>query len=189
MVLGTPNHSGELGEVYGVMLHGTRSGIAAYSRLRGDGSEGRRTVKYCRTPGTTSYGWIIDYDGTINELTGYGLQAWHGGHAPSSHQTVDPNFHTHARGFCSQLHMNVNWLSIGFAQVDVWEPLTDPQYVSGGWLLGDISRRLGTPLVRLSYVSTRHAAKGVVQHQDTGQGRWGGKSDIGPLLDYSRLGL
>jgi N-acetyl-anhydromuramyl-L-alanine amidase AmpD len=156
-------------ELFGVILHGSRSGRAEFSKLRGDGSEGTRTLAYNQQPGTTSYNWLVNYDGTIWEETGYEFRSWHAGS-----RTV-------------KLHMNANWYGLCFAQSDVWEPLTDAQYASGKWLLGQINRRTGIPLVRQTYVPDRYAARGVTQHMDTGQGLTQGKSDVGPLLDWSRL--
>lgn len=187
IVLGTPNTSGPLGTVFGGMFHGTRSGVAAYSFARGDGSEGKNTLRYVRTPGTTSYGYLIDYDGTIYELAG-DQQAWHAGHGPSSHEYTDPLFRSHPRTFCAELHMNVNWIGVAFAQVDVWEPLTDAQYRSGRVLAQRLHETYRIPLVRVR-PATRLAAKGWTQHMDTGQGAWNGKSDVGTWLDFERLGI
>lgn len=160
-----------MGTVYGGLFHGTRSGRAEFSLARGDGSEGQRTIAYCRTPGTTSYGWIIDYDGTIYELAGWDLQAWHAGHRTTS------------------LHMNMNWYGVAFAQADTWEPITPAQHASGRWLAGEIHRRKGVPLVKLSYVASRYAAKGFTEHRWTRQGQTGGKSDVGDLLSWTKLGF
>ena len=168
---GTPNTSGKLGRLYGVILHGSRSGRPEFSLARGDGSEGRKTLAYIQTAGTTSYSWLIDYDGTIWEVAGWDLQAWHAGSK------------------VTRLHLNTNWLGLAFAQSDVWEPLTGAQYNSGRWLLREIGKRTGIPLTRLNYLPDRYAAKGVCQHQDAEQGRVQGKTDIGPLLQWDRLGL
>lgn len=158
-----------MGALYGVILHGSRSGRAELSKARGDGSEGQGTLRYVRTPGTTSYNWLIDYDGTIHELAGWNLQAWHAGHPTAS------------------LHMNTNWLGLAFAQVDTWEPITSEQHVSAAWLLKEINRRTGIPLVKQSNVASRYAVKGITEHRLTAQGRSGGKSDVGDLLDWSKL--
>lgn len=169
MVTGTPNTSGALGALYGVILHGSRSGVAAYSKARGDGSEGRRTLTYVTTPGTTSYNWLIDYGGTIYELAGWKLQAWHAGHTSAA------------------WHMNTNWLGVAFAQVDTWEPITAAQHASARWLLREINRRTGIPLIKRDYVASRYAAKGITEHRLTQQGISSGKSDVGQLLDWSRI--
>lgn len=169
ILTGTPNTSGKIGNLYGVILHGSRSGIAAYSKLRGDGSEGRRTITYVTTPGTTSYNWLIDYDGTVHELAGWNFQAWHAGSRVPS------------------LHMNTNWYGVAFAQVDSWEPMTDEQYASAHWLLNEIRGRTTIPLVQRRWVSSRYASKGITEHRWTAQGASGGKSDVGDLLDWSRI--
>lgn len=170
VVLGTPNTSGPMGVVYGVVLHGTRSGLTSRSLEFGDGREGQATLTYVRTPGTTSYNWLIDYDGAVYELAGWDKQAWHAGH-----QTRD-------------LHMNTNWLGVAFAQVDTWERITEAQHAAARWLLEEIHRRTGVPLIRRTYVASRYATKGVTQHMDTAQGQSSGKSDVGNL-DWSKLGL
>jgi N-acetyl-anhydromuramyl-L-alanine amidase AmpD len=160
-----------MGSVYGVIFHGSRSGRPEFSLLRGDGSEGKKTLAYVKTPGTTSYNWLIDYDGTIYELAGWGLQAWHAGHRTTA------------------IHMNTNWYGVCFAQADTWEPVTPQQHASGRWLAKQISERTGVPLVRRSDVSSRYATRGFTQHMDTAQGQSGGKSDVGPLLRWVDLGL
>lgn len=159
-----------MGKLYGVILHGSRSGVAALSKLRGNGREGEVTLAYNQQPGTTSYNWLINYDGTIWEEAGYDVQAWHAGSRQRS------------------LHCNPNWYGLCFAQVDVWEPITDEQHASARWLLADIHRRFPEiPLVRQTYVPAYNSASGITQHMDTGQGMAQGKSDVGPLLDWSRL--
>jgi N-acetyl-anhydromuramyl-L-alanine amidase AmpD len=169
VVAGTPNNSGRMGSLYGVILHGSRSGNPAFSLARGDGSEGVRTLRYVQTPGTTSYNWLLDYDGLIWELTGWSYQAWHAGHRTTS------------------LHMNTNWFGVAFAQVDTWEPITDAQHASARWLLSEIDKRTAIPLVKLDYVASRYAARGVTEHRLTAQGQSGGKSDVGYTLDWSKL--
>src|SRR5690606_21208268 len=67
----SPNDSGPMGAVYGIVIHGTRSG------RRGNANEGVGTVRYCCTPGTTSYNFVIDRDGTVFELVPPGRAAWH----------------------------------------------------------------------------------------------------------------
>jgi N-acetyl-anhydromuramyl-L-alanine amidase AmpD len=169
VVRGTPNHSGPIGPVRGVILHGSRSGRREFSALTGDSSEGRRTLDYVNTRGTTSYNWLIDYDGAVYELAGWGLQAWHAGH-------VD-----------NELHMNANWYGLAFAQVDTWEPITDAQHASAHWLLQKISSRTGVPLVRLDNVRNRSDGFGITEHRLTAQGRSGGKSDVGSGLNWPAL--
>jgi len=171
VVLGTPNTSGPMQPRYGVILHGSRSGVAAFSKARGDGSEGQRTLRYVTTPGTTSYNWLLDYDGTVYELAGWDLQAWHAGSQTKA------------------LHMNSNWYGVAFAQVDTWERLTDEQYAAGEWLLARINARYGDqiPLRFLPTVSSRYAAHGITEHRLTAQGKSGGKSDVGDHLDLGRL--
>jgi N-acetyl-anhydromuramyl-L-alanine amidase AmpD len=156
-----------MGTRYGVILHGSRSGRAEWSKSQGDGSEGQRTLTYVRTPGTTSYNWLIDYDGVIYELAGWDLQAWHAGHRTTS------------------LHMNTNWYGVCFAQVDTWEPVTAAQHASAKWLLKEISQRTGIPLRKLNDVPSRYAVKGITEHRLTAQGRSGGKSDVGSGLDWN----
>lgn len=159
-----------MGQVYGVILHGTRSGVVQFSQLRGDGSEGRRTLSYIQTAGTTSYNWLIDYDGLIWEVAGWNLQAWHAGHRTPS------------------LHMNTNWYGVAFAQVNTWEPITDQQHQSARWLLAEINKRVAVPLVKLEQVVSRYAAKGVTEHRLCVQGSSQGKSDVGdPALNWSLL--
>lgn len=155
----------------GVILHGTRSGNPAFSHARGDGSEGRRTLAYVRTPGTTSYNWLIDYDGAVYELAGWFLQAWHAGSKTN------------------KLNMNPNWYGVAFAQVDTWETLTDEQYASGRWLLAEINARYADqiPLEVQHDVESRYAAHGITEHRLTAQGAVQGKSDVGPLLSWRRL--
>lgn len=152
-----------------MILHGSRSGRREFSKQLGDGSEGRRTLTYVTTPGTTSYNWLIDYDGAVYELAGWRLQAWHAGHATTA------------------FHMNTNWLGVAFAQVDTWEPITAAQHASARWLLGEISKRTGIPLVKRDHVTTRYASRGITEHRTTGQGASSGKSDVGVELDWSRI--
>lgn len=158
-----------MGAVYGCIFHGSRSGRAEFSKSRGDGSEARRTLDYVRTPGTTSYNWLVDYDGTIYELAGWDLQAWHAGHEIAS------------------LHMNTNWYGVAFAQADTWEPITAEQHKSARWMAQQISERAGVPLVKVEHVASRYAAKGFTEHRWTAQGQSGGKSDVGELLDWTKI--
>jgi hypothetical protein len=83
--------------------------------------------------------------------------------------------------------MNANWYGIAFAQVDTWEPITPEQHRSARWLLEQANRRRAVPLVKLDYVAHRYAAKGITEHRLTAQGQSGGKSDVGDVLDWSRL--
>lgn len=144
--------------------------MAAFSEQTGDGTEGQKTLRYVTTPGTTSYNWLIDYDGTIYELAGWDLQAWHAGSQMSN------------------LNMNPNWYGVAFAQVNTWERITDQQHTAARWLLREINRRTGIPLVKRDNVPGRYSTHGITEHRLTGQGRSGGKSDVGdPALNWGKL--
>jgi N-acetyl-anhydromuramyl-L-alanine amidase AmpD len=137
----------------GVVIHGTRSGNA------GNPTEGIGTVNYCTTPGTTSYNWIIDYDGTIYELIDINNSAWHAGYLNRTH------------------------LGAALAQPTVHDRITDQQHSSLKWLLREINRQKGIPLVHV----TDENYRGLIEHREAQQGRASGKSDVGYQLDWGRI--
>lgn len=126
--------------------------------IYGDWSEGRNTVSYCTTPGTTSYGYLIDFDGTIYELAGDWLAAWHA------------------------TYLNRRSRSTAFAQANAGDPLTDAQVKSFRWLCQKQAREGLVPLRR---AATENDA-GWIEHKDSAQGRAWGKSDVG-TLDWGRV--
>ena len=144
-----------MGQVRGIVLHGTRSGRA------GNPSEGTGTVNYCLTPGTTSYNWILDYDGTVYELVPPGVAAWHAG------------------------FLNHNFLGLAFAQPTASDPITDAQHASARWLIARESARYGFPAVRKPWLSGT-STWGIGEHMTSDQGAAFGKSDVGNL-DWSRI--
>ncbi len=148
-----------MGTVRGIVVHGTRSGQP------GNPSEGVGTVNYCCTPGTTSYNFVIDTDGTVYELVPPGMAAWHA------------------------CELNRHWLGVALAQGTRDDPITDAQHATLAWLLRRLCREYEIPFRRLTGLAGPLADCGIVEHKDTDQGRGYGKSDVGPQLDWARLGL
>lgn len=140
------------------MLHGTRSGVA------NNPTEGIGTVNYCTTPGTTSYHWILDTDGTIYELVPAGYAAWHAA------------------------ELNYNYLGLAFAQGTKDDPITDEQHASARWLIARECKRWGIPPVHLAWLPGV-GGWGVTEHMTTAQGVRFGKSDVGYRLSWEALGL
>jgi N-acetyl-anhydromuramyl-L-alanine amidase AmpD len=137
----------------GVVIHGTRSGVF------GNPAEGIGTVVYCTTPGTTSYNWIIDYDGTIYELVDIKNSAWHA------------------------TYLNRNHLGVGLAQPTVDDPIRDAQHASLKWLLQKINHEKGVPLVHV----LDEDQPGLIEHRESQQGQQYGKSDVGYQLDWATI--
>jgi N-acetyl-anhydromuramyl-L-alanine amidase AmpD len=146
-----------MGAVFGCVVHGTRSGT------ENNVSEGIGTVRFCCTPNTTSYNFIIDTDGKVYELVPAGTQAWHA------------------------QELNRNWLGVALAQGTVRDRITDEQHRALRWLLQRLSADYHFPLNRLESLAGPTADRGVVEHKDTAQGRRHGKSDVGVELDWSRV--
>lgn len=144
--------------VLGACFHGTRSGHP------NNPTEGTGTVGYCLTPGTTSYNFIIDWDGTIYELVPPGTAAWHAE------------------------ELNYTFLGVAFAQGVESDPITREQHASARWLVTKLSGEHHFPLRRIpGTLAGPWADKGLTQHMDTAQGRRWGKSDVGPNLDWSLI--
>ena len=153
VVVGTPNLSGKIRADADLgVAHGTRSEVRAYGYY-GDRSEGRNTVRYCTTPGTTSYGWIIDFDGTVYELGGYHGAAWHAG------------------------YLNDDSRGVAFAQANDGDPLTHAQIRSFRWLAQDINKMGLVPLVR----TLDENRPGWIEHREAAQGKASRKSDVGTI--------
>lgn len=144
-----------MGAIYGVVVHATRSGTP------NNPTEGIGTVNYCLTPGTASYHYVIDTDGTVYELVPPGLAAWHA------------------------TYLNWSHLGIAVAQGTIDDPVTDAQHASLEWLLRKEAAEYGFPYRR----AVDEAQTGIIQHADTAQGRTFGKTDVGPQLDWAKLGL
>lgn len=148
-----------MGRVNGIVVHGTRSGRA------GNPTEGIGTVNYCCTPGTTSYNFVIDRDGTVYELVPPGTAAWHA------------------------QELNYNWLGVALAQGVVEDSITDGQQASLYWVLRKLCDQYEIPFQRLTALAGPQADKGIVEHKDTAQGQGHGKSDVGAQLDWAKIGL
>lgn len=146
-------------EIRGVVIHGTRSGRA------NNPTEGIGTVNYCTTPGTTSYNFLIDRDGTVYELVPPGFAAWHAG------------------------ELNWHWLGVALAQGVESDPITPEQHATLRVLLKVLSDRHGFPLRRVVWLGYPTASRGVTQHMDTQQGANYGKSDVGRMLQWGQVAL
>lgn len=149
---GTTNTSGPITRDGTGLAHGTRSGKTSRG-IFGDRSEGWRTVQYCAQPETTSYNWVVDFDGTIFELTGYTLSAWHA------------------------TYLNRRSRSVALAQANAGDPLTVEQLRSFRWLVGELDRR---GLVAARPAASEDDA-GWIEHMSSAQGRAFGKTDVGTL--------
>lgn len=139
-----------------VVVHGTHGGNPALG-YGGNRQEGQATVRYCLTPGTTGYGFILDYDGAIDELGGTRLAAW-------------------AHGY-----LNHSAIGVAFAQYDVPDYITPDQREAFRWLcrnkLAHVPRRL----------AAHELAAGYIEHRQTDQGRGFGKRDVGDKLRLMEL--
>jgi hypothetical protein len=155
----SPNDSGAMGAIYGIVVHATRSGTM------NNPNEGIGTVNYCCRAGTTSYNYIIDRDGSVYELVPPGRAAWHAA------------------------ELNYNWLGVALAQGHVDDPITDQQHETLAWLLRMLCQQYEIPLKRLATLAGPKADRGIVEHKDTAQGRGYGKSDVGAQLDWRKLGI
>lgn len=144
-----------MGVVRGVVLHSTRSGTP------NNPTEGIGTVNYCATPGTTSYNFVLDVDGTIYELVPPGVAAWHAG------------------------YLNWTHLGIAVAQGTIDDRITDEQHTSLEWLLRKYTAYYGIPYQRV----LDEKEPGIIQHADAAQGKAYGKTDPGYRLNWQRLGL
>lgn len=145
--------------VRGIVVHGTRSGRP------NSPTEGTGTVNYCCTPGTTSYNCVIDRDGGVYELVPPGTAAWHA------------------------QELNFNWLGVALAQGTVDDSITDAQHATLAWLLRKLCAQYEIPFMHLSALAGPAADRGIVEHRDTTQGQRHGKTDVGPQLDWAKLGL
>lgn len=138
------------------MVHGTHGGNPSLGYL-GTQQEGRATVRYCLQPGTTGYGFVIDYDGSIDELGGIRVAAW-------------------AHGY-----LNHSAIGVAFAQYDVPDILTSEQRNAFQYLmrtkLAHVPRRL----------AAHEFDAGYTEHRLTDQGKLYGKRDVGFKLRLSEL--
>lgn len=144
-------------QVRGVIVHGTRSGRA------NNPTEGTGTVNYCTTPGTASYHYLIDRDGTVYELVPPGIAAWH---------AAENNWY---------------WLGVALAQGVESDPITSAQHAALKALLQVLSEQHGFPLRRVVWLASPTASTGVTEHKTTQQGVNWGKSDVGRMLAWGQV--
>lgn len=143
--------------IRGIVLHATRSGRAAYP------AEARATIAYCLTPGTASYHYVVDRDGSVVELVPPGTIAWHAE------------------------ELNAEWLGVALAQGVESDPITDAQHASAAYLVAKLCARYEIPRQRVRFLPTPTYFKGVTQHRDTAQGQVWGNSDIGYQLKWELI--
>jgi hypothetical protein len=75
--------------------------------------------------------------------------------------------------------LNRNWRGIEIAEPRKGLGFTDWQYRAAAYLVARWHARDSLPLVHLRSLETARSARGIVGHEDTGQGRCYGKSDPG----------
>lgn len=74
---------------------------------------------------------------------------------------------------------------IELVQRTINHPITEPQYRSLAKITLDYHERFGIPLVHVPGLA--NGERGLIEHQETEQGRRDGKSDIGPQFNWDYL--
>ncbi len=144
----SPNHGGVRAQTLGVVIHGTDGGTLDVDR------EYAATLAWFSTRlSDVSAHVVIAWDGTIATVVDPILEAWH------------------AREY------NAHHLGAELVHPKVTDPISDKQYESLAWWIGEMAALFGFPV----------NAQTIVEHREIPPGIRENKPDVGDVFDKQRL--
>lgn len=156
------NHSGPLARPKVVIMHSTRSGIASKT----DAEELTSTLNWFQNPNGASAHFVLSETERVRCVDDNKV-AWHAGHRIAS------------------LDLKEKSWGVETTQPTIDRPFTEGHYANLA-MIGRHYVSLGVAPVWLDYWDGSDIS-GFVDHEDTSQGRDGGKTDIGYQFDRARF--